>query len=298
MQASPLPILTEIPRLESYPYQVILPARFGDLAPSGTIEHIGMARCYEDARGWFMQEVCDRHGFDRALWRSFIVRAINEQLGPVEYPEPIHIGLAVIAVGSSSSTVELAAFQGDACVGRSRAIAAAVGADHAPAPLPEALRAILAAGRVERPGWSAPARPGPERRRLSHYSHSLTLPTRFSDTDAIGHLNNVALLRYADEGRAACVLEARGALAGREARTPRPEPGWAGTVVRADISYLREARLGAPLTTTTAIRGIEGPHVLLEQALWQREECVAICDCTVAVPPDTAQHLREHAAPR
>jgi acyl-CoA thioester hydrolase len=273
MQASATD-LPESPSLDSYPHQVTLPSRFGDLGPSGQIEHIGMARYYEDARSVFMQQLCQRHGVDRALWRAFLVRAINEELGPVRYPDPIVFGAGVIAVGGSSYTLEMAAFQDDRCVGRSRSVAAAVGPDHALVPLPERARAILTGDRLSRPAWRAPGKPSRERQQLAHYAHHLTLPTRFSDTDAIGHLNNVSLLKYCEEGRVALLLAAWDG---------KPLPGWAGRVVHLDISYLQEARLSHPLTIASVVREVDGPAMHLEQAVFQRDACVVVCDCTVEV---------------
>jgi acyl-CoA thioester hydrolase len=272
----------EISPLSAYPHQISLSTRFGDLAPGGTIEHIGMARSYEDARGAFMHHLCDRAGIPREQAHSFIVRAINERWAAVRYPGEITIGTAVIALGGSSFTIELAAFQDGARVGRSRALAVAVGPDHTPAPLPDAVRAAWLTAFSERPGWRAPAKPGSERRDLAHYRHHLSLPTRFSDTDLVGHLNNVSLLRYCDEGRAAVLLAAaEGGVASDSL----------GTVVRVDISYLHEARLPYPLTMASSIRAVDGEQVLIEQALFQREVCVVVCDSTVRVPPEMAARL-------
>jgi acyl-CoA thioester hydrolase len=286
MQVRPSHLGAEIAALASYPYQVTLPARFGDVAPSGEIEHIGMARCYEDVRGAWKRDLTGRRGVDRDVLRSFLVRAINDQTAPASYPEPIAFGAGVIAVGGSSFTLEVVAFQAGVCIGRSQAMAVAVGPDYTPAPLPEEARAILSSCLLTRLGWRAPGKPAPERRQLAAYPHHLTLPTRFSDTDAVGHLNNVSLLRYCDEGRAALLLQGE----------DRPAPPWPGQVVRVDISYLREARLPQPLTIGSAIRRIDGPHVHLEQALFQREACVVVCDCIVQMAPQMAQRLRERAA--
>lgn len=280
---SPQPdLLASNPGLDAYPNTISVAARFGDLGLSGGIEHIGMARCYEDVRSFFMQQLSEHHGVDRDVWRSFLVRAVNEQPAPVPYPDPIAFGAGVIAVGSRSYTLEMAAFQHGVCVGRSRNIAATVGADHAPAPVPDALRRILSASLLARPGWQAPGRPVLARRHPSHYSHRVTLPTRFSDTDAIGHLNNVSLLRYCDEGRAALLLAAVGG---------KPTPGWAGSVVHTDISYLQEATLPHPLTVASRVCGIDGPLMHLEQALFQRDVCIVVCDCIVRVASETAHRL-------
>jgi acyl-CoA thioester hydrolase len=283
---SPAPTATEILPLSAYPHQITLAARFGDLAADGAIEHVGMARNYEDARGAFMDHLAQKAGIPRARLHSFIVRAINERWAPVRYPGEITFGIAVIALGGSSFTIELAAFQQGVSVGRSRALAVAIGEDHAPAPLADDVRAAWMLGFLERPGWRAPPKPGPERRQIAHYPHQLSLPTRFSDTDLLGHLNNVSLLRYADEGRAAVLLAAG---------QGRIDLGSLGTVVRVDISYVQEARLPHLLTVASRIRGAQGEEVRLEHALFQRDVCVVACDTTVHLAAGTAAHLAAQA---
>jgi acyl-CoA thioester hydrolase len=282
MQVHPAAVPADLPPLSSYPYRSTVPARFGDLAPGGAIEHIGMARNYEDVRGAVMDQVTADAGIERGQLHSFIVRAINEQWAPVVYPGAITFGSAVIAVGGSSFTIEMAAFQEGACVGRSRALAVAVGPDHAPAPLAEPVRTALRAGFLAQPGFRAPPKPAAERRQRAHYAHQLSLATRFSDTDLLGHLNNVSLLRYCDEGRAAVLLTGEG---GTVAASP-------GVVVRADISYLQEARLPMPVTVASRVRSVDGRTLLLEQALFQDAVCVVVCDSTVHVPQELAQRLR------
>jgi acyl-CoA thioester hydrolase len=283
MTESSAPEAAELRPLSSYPFQITLTSRFSDLAPAGAIEHIGMARNYEDSRGAFMDHLAEKAGIPRARLHSFIVRAVNERWAPVRYPGEITFGTAVIALGGSSFTIELAAFQAGACVGRSRALAVAIGEDHAPAPLTDEVRATWMLGFSERPGWRAPAKPAPERRLPGHYPHHLSLRPRFSDTDLLGHLNNVSLLRYADEGRAALLLT------GGEAGVF--SPGSLGTVARVDISYLQEAKLPHPLMVASRIRAVQGGEVLLEQALFQGDVCVVVCDTTVSVPAVTAGRL-------
>lgn len=281
MQVSPIDASEAAFPLASYPFQIVLPARFGDLAPGGAIEHIGMARNYEDARGALMQHVADQAGISREALHSFIVRAVNEHWAGVSYPGSITVGAATIALGSSSFTVEMASFQDGVCVGRSRALAVSIGADHAPAPLTDAVRAAWLASFSERPGFRAPPKPAPERRQQSSYPHALTLTTRFSDSDAIGHLNNVSLLRYCDEGRAAVLVD------------QGVDPESLGTVVRADISYLQEVQMFRPLTIASAIRGLEHGQLRLEQALFQDGACVVVCDSRVSIDAELAQRLKD-----
>jgi acyl-CoA thioester hydrolase len=270
--------------LSSYPFQITFATRFGDLAPDGAIEHIGMARIYEDSRGALMDHLSAKAGIPRAQLHSFIVRAVNERWAAVRYPGDITVGAAVIALGGSSYTVEMAAFQEGVCVGRSLALAVSVGESHAPTPMTAELRAVWMQGFSERPGRRAPPKPAPERRQPAYYSRQLSLRPRFSDTDLMGHLNNVSLLRYADEGRAAVLLAAaQGGIS----------PGSLGTVARVDISYVHEARLPHPLIVASRIHGgaVQEGDVLLEQALFQGDVCVVVCDTAVRVPPATAVRL-------
>jgi acyl-CoA thioester hydrolase len=245
-----------------------------------------MARNYEDGRGALMMHLAARAGVPMSRLHSFLARATNERWAAVRYPGEITIGSAVIALGGSSFSIELAAFQEGVCVGRSHALAVTIGENRAPAPLTDELRAIWMRGFSERPGWRAPAKPGPERRELAYYPHQLSLPTRFSDTDAQGHLNNISHVRYCDEGRAAVLL-----TAGRGSLTP----GALGVVDRVDVSYLQEARLPHPLIVASSIRAVEGEQALFEQALFQQGVCVGVCDTRVRVSPPIGERLAMQA---
>jgi acyl-CoA thioester hydrolase len=137
----------------------------------------------------------------------------------------------------------------------------------------EELRHILSKVQLQEPHLQAAAKPAEDRQRLDYYTHRIEFPTRFSDTDAIGHLNNVAHLRYCDEGRAQLFVEAIGDA----------DPAALGTVVSFDISYLREGQCFTPIVIATSVENAHAGRVRLAQALFQDGQCIATCDWEIRV---------------
>jgi acyl-CoA thioester hydrolase len=93
------------------------------------------------------------------------------------------------------------------------------------------------------------------------------MPTRFSDLDTYGHLNNVAVANLYEEGRIRFSAQLRAAWAG-------------GRVVvgRVAIDYLGEGRYPAPVTLCTGVLSIGGASYVYGQALFQNDACIGLAE--------------------
>ena len=271
--------MENLPALSAYPFQMSVPTRFTDVDATSAIGYIGLSRYHEDARVAFIRDVIKRHGSGSRQWRAFLGRTSMEVFDSAHYPKPISLGVGIFGVSERSYGIEVGAFQDGARLTRARSLSVVIDQSRRATRVTDESRRILASALLPGEQWSFGAKPetvqNPER-----YAHRLQWPTRFSDTDAMGHLNNVALIRYCEEAR---LVFLRSALSDDCAPCT--------SVERLDISYLREGRFMDDLMIGTTIQGTDGPRVHLSQALFQQGSCVAMCNSEIRLPVDIAQRL-------
>jgi len=120
----------------------------------------------------------------------------------------------------------------------------------------------------------------PDARRLLLETYPLTfeVPSRFQDLDPLGHINNVAIGAYYEEGR--------GDLH-RQAFPPQLRKQHSMRMVIADvhIAYLAEAFHPNTLIVGTGALKMGNTSYTLGQALFQNGQCVGVCE-TVLVNTD------------
>lgn len=97
------------------------------------------------------------------------------------------------------------------------------------------------------------------------------LPIFYNDLDTNGHLNNVALGRFFEHARFAGNV--RAGL--REAQRPTDSHFLVGRVA---IDYLLEGQYGETLHVRTRTGRIGTSSIVLEQAAWQRGECLGLAE--------------------
>jgi len=123
-------------------------------------------------------------------------------------------------------------------------------------------------------------KPAAHRLILDTYPLSVTVPSRFRDLDTLGHINNVAIGSFYEEGRAelnrACFPHDM-----RRAHKMRM------LIADVHIQYLREAHYPGDLIVGAGIGHIGRTSYRIDLALFQNGECVGVCE-TVLVNTDGA----------
>ena len=123
-------------------------------------------------------------------------------------------------------------------------------------------------------------KPAPHRLLAETYPLSVVVPTRFRDLDPLGHLNNVAIGAFYEEGRAHLHRTVFPPTA-RKARPLRL------LIADVHIAYLAEAHYPAPCTVSAGVQRIGRSSYTIALGLFQNEVCVGACE-TVMVHTDGA----------
>ena len=122
----------------------------------------------------------------------------------------------------------------------------------------------------------------PESWRLNPASYPVTLDvqTRFQDLDPNGHLNNVAFAALFEHGRVRL---------NRGVRPMEERPANERTMVASvAITYLREGSYPEDATVCSGTVRIGTSSWTIEQAMFQKGECIATCDTVVVCRTDNA----------
>jgi acyl-CoA thioester hydrolase len=277
----------------AYPHFRSLPIRWSDVE-NGIVSRVGMAQFYEDTRTLVMREILGHENFGFDKWKGLLRAITFEHLSPARHDLPIEMAGAIGEVGRSSYAFALAAFQGERCISLCRAIGVTVDNEMHAAPTPPELR-LLFLSHVWPHADALPVGHGDADLPKQAYAYPFVeeYPTRFSDTDAIGHVNNVAVTRYHDNG----LMAFQAALTGRV--TVHGDAGY-WHVARHEISMLEESFYPAPMRACIGVMGEIGPtHFTLAQALFQEGRCTGLAIVEISVldasgkPPALSAALRD-----
>jgi acyl-CoA thioester hydrolase len=104
-------------------------------------------------------------------------------------------------------------------------------------------------------------------RERSSYPHWTPVPIRFRDLDLLGHVNNVALAGWLEEGRVSMELPVQPMV-----------PNYSPVVVLVElrIQFLEETRYGDPITVGTGVERIGRTSVSIGQGIFADDRCLAI----------------------
>ena len=106
---------------------------------------------------------------------------------------------------------------------------------------------------------------------------------RFSDTDALGHINNTRVATWFEGGREGIF----------RFFTPDLDPKkWQLIIAKVEISYLGQLFFGQPIEMRTYIKRIGGASFEVYQELWQHEE-----KCVTGVATMVNFDYQAHASP-
>jgi acyl-CoA thioester hydrolase len=100
----------------------------------------------------------------------------------------------------------------------------------------------------------------------------LEAQTRFADMDVNGHLNNVAIARFFEEGRVRFNWASREALGGTRLHF---------MVAHVAIDYVAEGHYPAPVTICYGALGAGNSSFRIGMALFQQGRCIAVSDAVL-----------------
>lgn len=100
------------------------------------------------------------------------------------------------------------------------------------------------------------------------YPFRFTLDVRFGDMDVNAHLNNVAFLRFFEEGRVRFHQHMGG----------RTKLGFRPIVANINVDFLAEGSWPEVLTICAGVRQIGNSSYVIAQAVFQSSRCIALSD--------------------
>lgn len=112
------------------------------------------------------------------------------------------------------------------------------------------------------------------------YRHRFSSEVVFGDLDAMGHMNNLALLRLLETGRVGYMVDT--GLAGYDELTY--------VLARLETDFRSQGQFGDRLTCGTRIAGMGRTSFTMEQAIWRDDGTVLVRgrSVLVALSPDRA----------
>jgi acyl-CoA thioester hydrolase len=145
------------------------------------------------------------------------------------------------------------------------------------------------------------ATPDPARRELARYPWVHDIRARFADVDNLGHINNVAVVSYYEDARAAFNNELLGlfSLGGSAKAGP-----FHFLVAQSKVDYLAEAHYPGNFQVGVAIGRIGRSSVVYYAGLFRDGACLGLADAvlvhrvegaTTPVPPDRRAVLEKMA---
>ena len=253
--------------------------RFSDLV-DGQLSRVAVAHVFESLRS----EVVDgllgpaRRQGDPAeqRWHSLLRGVTLEFLAPVWANAPIALTGAISTVGRSSHRAAMAVFQHQRCVALGEATNVTIDASRRPAAIPTDVRDRLTTALLPQAGAALPATDPPALASVGDYPFSIVLPTRFSDTDAVGHLNNVSVSRFHDNA----LMAFQHACEGRFTRW-----GEAGhwRVTRQVVAMSAENFYPHSLQLGLRVAAMTESGFTLHQAVFQKGRCTGTAQADVVL---------------
>ena len=253
----------------NYPHRYPCALRYSDLDGS-VVSRVAVAHIFEELRTCLGRDVMggQRQQFEHThgRWHSLLRSVELEFLVEVDHNQPLDMCGGIAAVGRTSHRMAMALFQNGRCMalGESTNVTiATTGNTRRPEPIPKPLREVMATALL-RNVVVAVSQPDPAALQAwEDYPFTHELPTRFADTDAVGHLNNVAVLRYHDNA----FMAFQHRMLGRFSR-PGDDGHW--RVTRHVVAMPAENFHRQSMFMGLAVHAIQDHHFTLQQALYQQ----------------------------
>jgi acyl-CoA thioester hydrolase len=119
-----------------------LPVLYADLDVNGHLNNVALGRFFEHSRATVYAENGFWHAAHAEGGRSFVVRVAIDYLREVHLGSVLHVRSRLVRVGTSSATIEQAAWVDDTCVGLAEVVFAHA-RDGGSAPWPAAASELL-----------------------------------------------------------------------------------------------------------------------------------------------------------
>lgn len=257
-----------------YPLRFEKKLRWSELE-NGGISRVAFAQFFEDTRMNLMDSLVGVRQIVGADLKAVARVVTMEHICSGNEWEPLELTGAISNIGNSSFTFALAAFQADRCLALCRAVGVTVDRHMKPASTPadirEPMKTALWTG-APTPKSNATALPDT----VEAYPFRTELPSRFSDTDALGHINNVALIRYHDDGYMAFQ---------KELLTTTPGLNTIGNwkVTRQEVLMQAETFHPLPITLCVSIEYVAEDHFALIHGLFQNGKCTSHMRSTITL---------------
>ena len=129
-----------------------------------------------------------------------------------------------------------------------------------------------------------------DHRSSAAYPFHLEINTRFTDTDMAGHLNNASIFLYYQDGQARFLLDCSPELFLEFGRSLR--------LTYCDVSYDGQVYFPETLKVASGVKQVGGHWIRIAQALFQRGQCVGLCDAVLTMIDDQGQPLAISPAQR
>ena len=126
---------------DAYPHQLRYQTRFGDMDFNRHLNNVAVAQVYEEGRVRFSSDWRRAHPDIRGV-RFLVAHVGIDYLAEALYPDELLVGTAILQLGRSSYRFGQGLFQTGRCVGLADSVLV-YRDDNGPAPLPDAVRAVL-----------------------------------------------------------------------------------------------------------------------------------------------------------
>ncbi|MCW8127733.1 acyl-CoA thioesterase [Microbulbifer halophilus] len=125
---------------------------------------------------------------------------------------------------------------------------------------------------------------------------SYSVEPRFSETDALGHINNTVIPQWFEQGRLPIFHIFNPDLSLVE---------WNLILKKMDVDFIAQIFLFSPVEIRTAIKSIGNTSLTIHQEVWQKDELVARGDCVMVhfdyenqakapIPREVREQLERH----
>lgn len=256
-----------------YPLRYRCEVRYSDL-DHGRLSRVALAQVFEDTRVMLSRDILppeDRDGEPRlSLLRSITLEAI----APADGDAPLEIAAGISAVGRSSHRTAIMLLQRGRGIAVGESVDVTVNSERRPVPVPPRYRAALDSALVRCLDTVPPAADQNSGTDWADQPFRGQLPTRFGDTDSLGHLNNVSVARYHDNA----VMAFQRELLGRHKRPGEMGHWW---VSRMAIDMAAESFFPAPIQYGLSVTEIGDRHFNLLVAIYQNGRCTGMAQYVV-----------------